>query len=824
MTILTEWQAASASPNSLSGPVDLGAADLSWLALQAPGTAASALRQAGLWSDESRIDFDADDWWFRTTFEGRKGSIAHARFAGLATIADVWVNGAHILHSENMFVENVVSFVSNGADAIVIVCRSLRHHLRTRRSRGRWKTRLVEMQQLRWVRTTLLGRMPTWPPNAAPVGPWRPVEVVLDPDRSPFQLTGLTARVTDGNGRVEITGQWSAEQPPASSMLHVGEASVDLVATRTDTGWSITGLAFVESAVLWWPATHGDPHLYQVSISWVSSEVASTLELAPVGFRSVRVNRSDDGFRVSVNGVQLFCRGACWVPLDPVRLNVTSDELRDSLTQVVRAGMNMLRITGTMVPEQEEFYDLCDQLGILVWQDMMFANMDYPIADPEFAAEVVHEAEQLLGRLRRHPSIAVICGGSEVEQQAAMMGFDPSAFDNELGRTILANVASAQFGDVEYISCSPSGGLLPFTISAGVSHYYGVGAYMRPLDDARRAGVRFTSECLAFANVPCRRTVDEFLRDGERPAHSPRWKAAVPRDRGSGWDFEDVRDHYVRDFFDLDPATVRYSDHERYLDLGRAAVCIAIESTMSEFRRHGSSCNGALVFTLRDLAVGAGWGLIDALGRAKSAYFSMARVSRPLAVLLTDEGLNGLVAHVVNDHPKPFVGTLSVKTFGVSGTELWTGRSTIEVAAATSISVEVDGLIGGFRDLTNVYRFGPRVCDVISVGLADETGRVVSEAVHLAGGHFRPVVADVGLAATSSVVAGAVELKVSSVEFAQWVSIESRDWAPDDNWFHVVPGDDRVVTLRPTANSDTFAAEIRALNSLAVVFCRGDAS
>jgi hypothetical protein len=162
---------------------------------------------------------------------------------------------------------------------------------------------------------------------------------------------------------------------------------------------------------------------------------------------------------------------------------------------------HMIRLAGTTVYESEAFHRLCDELGLLVWQDMMFANMDYPFEDAEFRQTVRAEAEAELSRLSRHPSSAVICGNSEIEQQAAMLGLDPALgrgpfFDEELPR-----IAARCCPGVPYIRSSPCGAGLPFHPRSGVAHYFGVGAYRRPMEEVRRAEIRFASECLAFANV-----------------------------------------------------------------------------------------------------------------------------------------------------------------------------------------------------------------------------------------------------------------------------------------------------------------------------------
>ena len=162
-----------------------------------------------------------------------------------------------------------------------------------------------------------------------------------------------------------------------------------------------------------------------------------------------------------------------------------------------------------------------------------------------------------------------------------------------------------------YVVSSPSEGDLPFEPGQGVAHYFGVGAYLRPLSDARTAGVRFAAECLSFAVPPEQATVERSFGGANAAGHSPAWKAGVARDSGTSWDFEDVRDDYVRRIFDVDPFRTRYADPERYLDLGRATVAQLMATVMGEWRCRQSSCAGGLILSWQDLCPGAGWGLLD---------------------------------------------------------------------------------------------------------------------------------------------------------------------------------------------------------------------
>src|SRR6185503_5137738 len=209
-------------------------------------------------------------------------------------------------------------------------------------------------------------------------------------------------------------------------------------------------------------------------------------------------------------------------------------------------------------------HELCDRLGVMVWQDFMFANMDYP-EDAAFVAGVEAEARQQLARWVGRPSLTVLCGDSEGEQQAAMWGAPAADWNRPLFRHVLPAAAAALCPDVPYWPSSASGGAFPHQPSAGSTSYYGVGAYLRPLDDARRSEVRFASECLGFANVPEEATLAPLAATAGGPvrAHTPAWKAGVPRDLGAGWDFDNVRDHYVGRLFGVDAVDLRTTDPDR---------------------------------------------------------------------------------------------------------------------------------------------------------------------------------------------------------------------------------------------------------------------
>jgi beta-mannosidase len=448
--------------------------------------------------------------------------------------------------------------------------------------------------------------------------------------------------------------------------------------------------------------------------------------------------------------------------------------------------MNMIRISGTTVYEADALYDELDAQGVLLWQDLMFANMDYP-DDPGFVAGIEVELAQQLARLAHRPSLAIVCGNSEGEQQAAMWGTTRDRWSPRLFHEVIPARVAAACPGVPYVPSSATGGAFPHAANSGPSSYYGVGAYMRPLEDARRAEVRFASECLAFANIP-----------GANMPHDPR----SPRDLGAGWTFDDVRDHYMRVVFGVDPVALRVSDHERYLALGRIATGEVMAQTFGEWRRARSTCGGGLIWFLRDLQPGAGWGLVDASGAAKPCLYLLSRALAPIALAITDEGTNGLALHVANDRPAPHTGKLTLTLWRSGDVRVGHVEREVTVPAHGAIELAAAELFDGFYDLSYAYRFGRPVADVVHAQLVG----TAAEAFWCPAGWSSAREPDVGLEVTGDASALAIRAR----RFALGVAIDAPGYVASDNYFHLAPGQVRTVALTGTGR---LRATIAALNS-----------
>ena len=410
----------------------------------------------------------------------------------------------------------------------------------------------------------------------------------------------------------------------------------------------------------------------------------------------------------------------------------------------------------------------------------------------------------------------MLCGNSEVEQQVAMLGLDPELGRGELFGELLPACARARrrrralrpLRALRRRAAVPPRPRRSPTTTASA-------ATARPLADARLAEVRFAAECLAFANVPEQAGVEAVLpgAPADVVVHHPRWKAGVPRDAGTGWDFDDVRDHYLRELFGVDPGELRRYDHERYLELSRAVSGEVMAAVFGEWRRAGSPCGGGLVLWLRDLVAGRRLGPGRRRRRAEAALPAPAPALAPTAVWMTDEGLGGVGVHVANDGPEPLARPPAGRPLprpqaAVGEAE----RGASSSPAHGALARDLEAMLGRFVDASWAYRFGPPAQDAIVATLepldgseAAGDGEAIARAVHFPAG--RPSGAEtparLGVEASATRDAhGDVVLTVNSQRLLYGLMASAKGARAEQPWTFVEPGIERRLLLRSRPGGD----------------------
>ena len=778
-----------------------------WLPARVPGTVAEALRDAGS-TDLGSID--RTTWWWRTTIDvpdmgtsdpgGSNPPRWELRADGIATVWEVFIDTEVVASGESMFQPVRVSLpLAAGSHDVVLRCAPLASVTTPRRPRAAWRSNLVTDPAYRWHRTAAAGRIP-WPGTAPAAGPWRDLRIT---PLQPWGVTAVRTRLDGSDGHVSI--DLAETVPGVGSGLTAEAGATAFLETPTPAGWHEVARAdasagddtrppgirlTVADARRWWPHTHGSPDHYRLTVRAGDTVILRRL----VGFRSVAADRSTGGFTLHVNESRLFVRGACWVPPDPLALVGPQAAVERRLASLRSAGLNAVRVTGTWTWQDDHFHDTCTRLGLMVWQDCMLHTLP-PVEDEVWLATLDREVRANLFALQGRPSTIVVSGGSETEQQPVLWGLPPSAWRTSALDDVIPAAVADVLPDVVHLTSSPTGGFRPTAVSEGVSHYFGVGAYQRPLTDARYAGVRFAAECLAFGVPPERPFTRRRFGTATR-RDDPAWRRGIAKDPTADWDFEQTTAHYVAELFDIDLEGVRTNDPEAALDLLRAGAVASIETTLAEWRRPGSPCDGAFLLSGQDMTPGAGWGLLDSEGGAKCTWYAVARACAPRAVLVTDEGLDGPRIHLVNDRPDVWPGVLSLvaNRSGVPGATR--GAQDVLVPARSSVSLWAEELLEGFHDLSHAWRFGPPGHDGLTASVTSADGSTTQSAaalgpvLRLHGPRTRspaPGTADHApdLSAQLGRDVQGWFVELTATRFVPFVVIDCDDAPPTDNWFHL---------------------------------------
>lgn len=787
--MLARWQVLRRDPGAIAGPDELAGDWGAAQTLDIPATVGTAY-------DGNPDDYD---WWYRATLTAaHRTSI---EFEGLTFPATVFLDGAPVADCASMFLPLRID-CEVGDHEVVIHFASLNHWLKTRRPRGRWRSTLVGAPGLRWARTTLIGRAPVYGNLPAPVGIWRPVTTVAAQVR-----TDVTTQV-DGNV-ISVAGTSGARSIRLTVVDPAGDQIAGETITPTDGGFRFD--IAVESPLLWWPNGYGPQHVYRVHVEADGVEVADR----PVGFRTLAV--SEDGFQISVNCTPIFCRGVTWSPPDPVRAFADPAQIRDQVRTFAAAGATMVRVVGGLLFEQAEFWHACAESGLLVWQDAMLATFDPPAEQSELIAK---ELISVLQSVSGNPALAVVSGGSETLQQPEMLGLGHDESVMDVVESVLA-AAVAEHSDAHYVRASPSAppGSADLAIrpDTGIAHWFGVGGYLLPITDVRSAGIRFAAESLAFANPPVSEYIERHFGSAAVAGHHPDWKAGVPRDRGSSWDFEDVRDFYAHEVFGEGLLAVRRTDPERYLQLGRLAVATAMRDCFAYWRRTDSGCDGALVLSARDMVAGAGWGLLDSDGGAKPALAVLARTWAPVTVLLSDEGLTGVRIDVHNDTDAELQGELTLTATNSVGVAVDVTRP-VTVPPASSTTFFDTALSGRFRDLSGAYQFGPPTADAVQARAVFDGGPTVHDVLVLNPAGRQPTSL---LTATASPVSEETwVLELASEVALRYIEVTIPGWRVDDNYFHLAARLPRQIRLTRQGTVESPAGTVGSIDLRAPISIR----
>lgn len=405
----------------------------------------------------------------------------------------------------------------------------------------------------------------------------------------------------------------------------------------------------IEAPMLWWPAGMGDQPLYRVQVTLKCGAVVLDQWERCVGLRTMTVTRKKDqwgeSFSHCVNGVDIFAMGADYIPEDSLLPRMTPERTRRLLEDARAANMNCIRVWGGGHYPSDCFYDICDELGLLVWQDFMFACAVYNLTD-EFEANITAEFVDNIRRLRHHPSLALWCGNNEMEDFVDrgewVSSYRQKADYIKMYEYILPRVLKQEDPQAFYWPASPSSGGsfdYPQDPNRGDVHYWDVWHGLKPFTDYRNHQFRYVSE-FGFQSFPCMATIESFTATEDRNIFSYVMEKHQRNNAANGKIVSYISQMYLYP-----------SDMDRLVYASQLLQAQAMQYGVEHWRRHRGRCMGAVVWQLNDCWPVASWSSLDYFGRWKALHYYEKRFFAPVLISCHEEGI---LSQNTNVNAEPF--------------------------------------------------------------------------------------------------------------------------------------------------------------------------
>lgn len=690
---------AGASAQSQTYVLDKGwefsqAGSNEWMSARVPGTVHQDLLDHGRLPDpfygmnEQKVQWvEKEDWLYRTVFtvtaDQLKSDAAWLTFEGLDTYADVYLNGSLLLKADNMFVGHklaVKDVLREGENRLMIRFRSP-----VEETAPQWDTDGFnypadndhsEKRMSVYTRKAPYSYGWDWGIRLATSGIWRPVKLTFCNGAAIDDFfvcqQEVTEQVAKVDNQLEINNVTSTPKEAQVKVVYAYGEQADTL-TRTvvlQPGKnSLSMPAWIEKPHLWMPNGWGDPALYTftATVSVDGKEVASREEA--IGLRSIRVVMEDDkdgkSFYFEVNGKPMFAKGSNYIPGDALLPNMTGERYARLFEDIRAANMNMVRVWGGGIYEDDRFYEEADRNGILVWQDFIFACTTYP-HDPTFLKRVSEEAVYNMRRLRNHASLVMWCGNNEIYEGMRYWGwkdkYSPVVWKemtegyDVLFRQLLPELVAANDPGRFYMHGSPyeANWGRPESWKIADSHNWGTWYGQKPFESLDTEIPRFMSE-YGFQAFPEMKTIRMFASPEDYELESPVMNAHQKASIGN--------------FLIKKTMALYYKVPEKFEDLIYAGLILqgqGMRHGIEAHRRHRPYCMGSLPWQLNDSWPVVSWSSIDYYGNWKAMHYQIRRAFAPVLVDAIKEG-NNLSYYIMSDRLTDEELTLNLELMDFNG-------------------------------------------------------------------------------------------------------------------------------------------------------------
>lgn len=659
--------------------------DKSWLPAKVPGTVHLDLMNNKMIPDpfkdenEKKVQWiENEDWDYQASFsispQELKNSHIDLVFNGLDTFSEIYLNEKLLKKTDNMFRKwklPVKQYLKIGENKIQVKFKSAV-------SNGKELAKKVPFTMPEsprsFVRKAQYQFGWDWGPRLVTAGIWKEVKLEFW-NNAKFENIKIEQKgLSKQNAVLHIYASVIADQEGKYTVAVNNKAA----AIALKKGQNQIKMPFnIENPKLWQPNGWGDPHLYTIQFSLQKDGQIVSDEIVKVGLKTVELVQEKDekgkSFYFKVNGNPLYIKGTNWIPADSFSPRITKEKYQKLIKDSKEANMNMIRIWGGGIYEDDEFYNACDENGILVWQDFMFAGNFYP-ADEEFLNNVKEEVKDQVNRLQNHPSIALWCGNNEIDEAIVNWGYQKQLkysksdslqvwsdykklFHEIIPNTLKENLTADK--NIYWPSSPSIGWGHKESLTEGDSHYWGVWWGEQPFEIYNEKVGRFMSE-YGFQGMPALETVksmfsgvpDLNLQNSTIKAHEKH-----PR----GWD---IINEYMKRDYKVPTDFVRYNYISQLLQA--RGMQIAIEA----HRRAKPYNMGTLYWQLNDCWPVVSWSSIDYSGNWKAFHYQAKRSFEPRFISIS-EAEKTYDIYLISDLLKEEKFNIKLELIDFEGTKLW---------------------------------------------------------------------------------------------------------------------------------------------------------